>query len=260
MLFVAGSLLCLRFIPRKHFLQRTSATLLYPVLVSANTVSDYVKSVVAEKKSYSDLVQSYETLQTAHEMLLEAFIKVRGSLHNYENSKELIDFQKRYDFDDAVIAKVLTKHISEQEHYCFINKGAQENVRENMVAFYKLQIIGRVSEVHDFYSKIVFITDKRSKVAAFSNESHAQGILTGTNKSNRCSLEYVSHLSTLEDQDLIFSSGEGLVFPEGFCLGKILSHSLEPKALNYTVEVEPLVDFSEIKFCLLANQAHINLF
>ena len=259
-LFLGTVALCLRFIPRKHFLQRTSATLLYPVLVGSNTVSEYVQAIVAEKKSYDELLHDYETIQQAHEVLLEAFIKVRGTLHHQEHSQELIDFQQRYQFDDAIVAKVLTKNFSEQEHYCFINKGSQENVRENMVAFYKLQIIGKVSEVHDFYSKITFITDKRCKVACFTNDTHAQGILAGTNKPNQCTLDYVSHLSPVEDQDLLFSSGEGLVFPEGFCLGKIVSHQLQDKALHYEIAVEPLVNLSELKFCLLANQAHINLF
>ena len=249
----------LRFTPRHHWLQKTSASLLYPVLVSSNAISSYIQAVVEEKKSYTDLNKDYQSLRLAHEVLLEAFIKVRGSLHHYEDSKELTDFQKRYNFNNAHVAKILNRTITQQEHSCFINKGARDGIKENMIAFYKLQIVGRVSEVYDFHSKLIFLTDKRSKVAAFTNETNAQGILTGTNAPT-CKLEYVSHLAKIENQDLLFSSGEGLIFPEGFCLGKIINHELTNQALHYSIDIEPLVDFTEIKYCLLTNQSTINLF
>jgi cell shape-determining protein MreC len=71
---------------------------------------------------------------------------------------------------------------------------------------------------------------------------------------------YVSHLASVVTDDLIFSSGQGLVFPEGFCLGKIVKQTLKEKALYYEIEIEPLVDLASLFFCLLTNQSKIDLF
>ncbi|MCF7899852.1 hypothetical protein K9L05_04390, partial [Candidatus Babeliales bacterium] len=90
---------------------------------------------------------------------------------------------------------------------------------------------------YKYFSKILLITDKRSKVSVFANNTGAVGISIGKNKINSFNMGYVSHLSKIENQDLIISSGQGLIFPEGFCLGKIKKFKLDN--LSYKIGIEP---------------------
>lgn len=68
---------------------------------------------------------------------------------------------------------------------------------------------------------MVLITDKHSEVAAYTNITNANGIVKGINNPDECELIYVNHLLSVSDEDLVLSSGQGLVFPEGFCLGQV---------------------------------------
>lgn len=51
----------------------------------------------------------------------------------------------------------------------------------------------------------------------------ASGIHEGLNTPSLSALKYVSHLESVAINDLIISSGEGLVFPRGFALGTVVA-------------------------------------
>ena len=129
-----------------------------------------------------------------------------------------------------------------------------------MVAIYKLQILGKVIETHPYHSKVLLLSDKSCQIAAFTNTTSAQGIVQGTNNLNVCTLSYITHLSKIELGDLVFCSGTGFVFPEGFCLGKIIKHEIKKNDPYYSIDVAPLVDINAISYCLLTDASKINLF
>ena len=170
-------------------------------------------------------------------------------LHYDHDIKELADFKKRYEESHGHIAQILMKHFSDQSHFFLIDIGTRQGIKPDMVAVYKNCLIGKVAEVYPFYSKVVLITDKTCKVAAYCAQTHASGIHEGSNQSEQTMLNHVSHLSVMKEGDLILSSGEGLIFPQGFALGNVMS--CKPNGLLYTVHVEPLVDMHALAYCLI---------
>ena len=81
------------------------------------------------------------------------------------------------------------------------------------------------------------------------SKTGATGILEGINNINSMVLNYINHLTTIEENDMIISSGDGLIFPHGFGLGKIL-HAKKGD-LFYEIIVTPLLDFSSLHYCIL---------
>ncbi|MFC1894964.1 rod shape-determining protein MreC, partial [Candidatus Dependentiae bacterium] len=173
-------------------------------------------------------------------------------------NQELINFKNRYQLDKAILGNIITKNFSLEEHYFLINKGSRSGVKKDMIAIYKFQIIGKVIQVFNWYSKILLITDHKSKISAFTNNTNAPGIVVGNNQINKYEMIYTSHLYKIEKDDFIISSGKGLIFPEGFCLGKIQKHSKQ--GIYHKIEIVPLIDFKNIEYCLLTNQEKLNAF
>ena len=212
--------------------------------------------------------QHYQSLETAHsrlrlleqerEDLLQENIKLKATLAYDKKNKELREFKRRYKLDDALSAKILTKTLTNNEQTIIVNRGSRHGVKKNMAALYKFQLLGRVSEVLPWYSKIMLITDQKSKVSVHTNISNAPGVVEGNNKIHSCSLRYVSHLAKVHKDDFVFSSGQGLVFPEGFCLGKI--KTVATQGVCHTIAIEPLVDFRHLEVCHLTNIEKMNLF
>jgi rod shape-determining protein MreC len=248
------------FFFKKSFLENSASVLLYPILVVSGVVADYVHNLTKKNLSYKELQQSYCGLENKYNELLERYSKLFMTIRYDKMSSELREFQRRYDLSSSILSRILVKNFSDEGHYFIINRGARDKVEKDMIAIYKLQVVGRVVDVFNFYSKVQCITDKNSKIASFLNTTNTEGITVGTNIINCCNLSYVNNLSTVADEDLVFSSGQGTIFPEGFCLGKILNHKLKDKALYHEIEVKPLIDLTSLRFCLLTDQSKITLF
>jgi len=214
--------------------------------------------MVKKRLSYKKLCFIYKQLRQERDALVQENITLRALLH-YENmSKDLREFEKRYNLENAILARILVRTLTIQEHSIIVNRGSSDGIEKDMVAIYKFQLLGRVTNVYPWYSKITLITDSHSKISAHTNTSNAKGIVTGSNFINKCHLRYISHLNPVHTNDLVFSSGQGQVFPQGFCLGKIVNVKTED--ICHYVELEPLFDFQSIEMCYLTNQSKMNLF
>ena len=117
-----------------------------------------------------------------------------------------------------------------------------------MIAMYKNNIVGRVIYVDPLYSKIALITDKRCKIAVSCVQTKTVGIYEGNN-SFEPTLEFVPHYEKLEIDDLLISTGQGLVYPQGFAVGTIKSFEVQDVA--YKTVIQPLIDLQNIEFIYL---------
>lgn len=245
---------------RPGVLEHVGSVVAHPFLAVSNKVGSSLRAMREKKVAYAELEKKAMRLQQRYDELFTAYVDLRATSRFGEGIQELVDFRQRYNFDTAILGKVLARTINANEHVVILNRGSASGVRNDMVAIYKLQIIGRVIECYPTMCKVMLMTDKRCKIAGFTNATGAGGIVVGTNEVNRCTMMFVSHLSEIVDEDFVFSSGQGLVFPEGFCLGKIITHSQKEGELYHALTIEPLVDFQGLRYCLLASQEMINLF
>lgn len=260
---IGGALLTLFLLgkiasPNKGILERIANGITYPFVLVCNKITQPFQNFFENKKSFTGLFEQYKKLKEDYENILIENVKLKASINYEKISNDLLDFQERYELRDAKLAKILVKNFSEDEHYFLVNRGSKDGIEKNMVAIYKFQIIGKVVDVDRWSCKILLITDKNCKVSSYTNTTYAQGIVVGKNKPNACSMMYVSYLSTIHPDDFIISSGQGMIFPEGFCLGKITKYST--KGLYHKIRVKPLVDFEYLNFCLLVNQEKITAF
>ena len=235
-------------------LENLSSRITYPALAISSKLSSSIKKRFRKKQTLKAFSRKLDLLEKENEKLLKENITLKSTLNHQARTSELESFQKRYNLD-GIFTKVLVKNIDKNEHYFLINKGLNDGVKEDMVFIYKLQLVGRVSSVFSNHSKVTLITDAKSKIAAYTNENNGQGILLGKNEINSCKLVYVNHLTNVEKGDFVLSSGEGLVFPEGFCLGKIEAYTT--KDFYHIIDVTPLSSLAELEFGILLNRSQI---
>jgi cell shape-determining protein MreC len=209
------------FFFRVGFAEKAASCAVYPIIRLSNFISKPIKKLFKNRRTYKQLLSYCQKLRTEREKLLHENIKLKALTHYAEKSADLREFRKRYQLEGALLAKVLTKTMTEQEQSMVVNRGTSHGIKKDMIAVYKFQLLGRVCEAFPFYSKIKLITD-------------------------------------LENDDLVFSSGQGLLFPEGFCLGKITK--IKTKGVCHKVEIEPLIDLKSLEMCHLTNRSKMNLF
>ena len=238
--------------------EAVASYLTYPVLLLSRGVSRPIKRFFKRRRSYQNLEKHCLDLKEERRRLYQENVELRSALQHMEKTSELRKFRDRYELKNALMSRVLIKTLTTQEHSFVVNRGSRDGVKLDMVAIYKFQLLGRVTEVFSCYSKVTLITDRHSKISAYANTSNTRGIVEGENVPNSCRLKYISHLKSIHENDLVFSSGKGLVFPEGFCLGKIMS--VITKDLCHHVELRPLVDLEELDVCHITGISKMKLF
>ncbi len=224
----------------------------YPVLVVQSRVMQPVRDFFQFRKSREQLEHQVTHLSEQYSALQQEHIQLLAQINYMHDVQELVDYKKRYQTDNALLAQVIQKSITPQEHYLFINAGSRKGVRQDMVAIFKNNLVGRVTQVFPWYSKVVLVTDQRCKVAAYCSKTKATGIFEGVNSSH-AQLTHVSHLDTVHVGDLLLSSGEGLLFPQGFSLGTI--EQVQPNGLSYDITIKPSIELADISYCYIMDKA-----
>ncbi|MBV8661178.1 MAG: rod shape-determining protein MreC [Candidatus Dependentiae bacterium] len=228
--------------------ETTSSYLLYPVIKIQKIFTDPLHAYTSKKSDIAILQQDIQLLQEKNEDL-QAKIIAMSSIIDFENgSKEIREFAQKYDFSQQKLVQVLMRSFDDRGHFFWIDAGSNQGINLNMIAVYKNNIIGRVIYVDSFYSKIALITDKKCKIAVHCGNTKSIGIYEGNN-SFHPTLEFVPHYEKLEVGDLLISTGQGLVYPQGFSVGSIKSFEVQDVA--YKVIVEPLIDLQNLQYIYL---------
>lgn len=236
----------------KHIVQRCVAALNYPFLVIEQKIVQPIQHWFLWRRGVGDLQVLTEKLLHERDELRAQIIALEASQDYIKDCQELIDFKKRYNNSSAIIAQVLLRVISDQQQFFFVNAGSDKGVCKDMVAVYHNNLVGRIDEVYRRYCKVILITDKDCCVAATCAQTGARGIYRGCNSQAENVLEYVNHFDALQEDDLVLSLGDGMIFPRGFALGKIKKYRLQN--VTYHIIVQPLIDFSSLSFCMLINR------
>jgi rod shape-determining protein MreC len=232
-------------------LETALSCFVYPFLKIQQLIIEPIQMWLSRRVAMNELQRLYISLQKDYELLLAENIALKAINQHMHNINELSSFFKAryYHKNTMVITQVLARHLSDQSQFFLVNAGTSQGVKKDMIALYQNCLIGKVTQVYPWYCKVCLITDNDCKVAVVCSETGSEGIVEGINNTEIMSLKYISHLSTVKMNDLVLSSGEGLIFPSGFGLGKIID--VKKENLFYVINVKPMIDFRSLRYCIL---------
>lgn len=228
---------------RTHIISRCLSYLAYPALkINAFLFSD--RSAADEQSQIASLSRQLQLAQMQN-------VRLRAALNHAHDTKSLRLFNKRFQ-ERGQIGQIIARHFSDESHYYLLDVGAKDGIEKDMIVLYNNNLIGKVTDVYPWYSKVALITDHSCKVAACCAQSRAQGIAQGENDASITSLRYVDQLVKVKEGELVLSSGQGMIFPAGFALGKVTGSCAD--GLYQSVLVQPLCNLQEISYCLVMNR------
>lgn len=230
------------FIP--GFLEKTTSYVVYPFVKTKQVIqypferiSQYFQDVAVLQKRIASLEdeRSELQLQLTRQQALQTFD---------EQSKDVIEFASRYKHNQKLLAHILLTTSGAAEDTIVLDVGQRQGVCKDHVAVYRDMIIGRVVEVYPWYCKVALITDQRCKIAAQCKKG-VSGICCGKN-SGQIELNYVPHFKDVQIDDLIVSTGKGLIYPKGFALGRVTS--ITSDNVSHFIQAKPLFDITKIDY------------
>ncbi len=224
----------------------------YPVLWVQRSCIEPICSWREYRKNKDDLERELSQSRMDYGQLLAENIALTSQIAFAQDTQDLRDFKARYAPEKMRLAQILARHFSPDAQYMYLDVGANVGVEPDMIVIHNNCLVGKVTDVYPWYCKVILITDKSCKVAAYCDATKARGIHEGLNQEQSAMLQFVSHLAPIQIGDRVLSSGEGLVFPRGFALGTVKSSQLD--GLYQQIEVQPLINFNQIDYCLLLSK------
>ena len=132
-----------------------------------------------------------------------------------------------------------------------INRGYATGARPGTPLVSSRGLIGRVLRASAHSASVLMITDQSSRIAVYTQQNRAMGIMRGNGPSKPLLLDFVPRDEGVRLGELVVTSGLDGVYPKGLPIARIIS--AEPS--NYTeflaITAEPLVDLKHLEEVLL---------
>ena len=181
---------------------------------------------------FKSLDRGYKTVKT-HFTFYDDYQNLKNELYILKARQSEIEFLKMQNKElkivisdvlhtniKNVIAKVILDKQSPFLKSIVLNKGTKSNLKKGMAVLHKKNMIGRIVEVNYISSRVLLINDLNSKIPVKIQPSGENAIMSGEGN-NLASLDFLPKLSTIEEENIVFTSGSDGVFDDGIPIGKI---------------------------------------
>jgi len=181
---------------------------------------------------FKSLDRGYKTVKT-HFTFYDDYQNLKNELYILKAQQSEIEFLKMQNKElkivisdvlhtniKNVIAKVILDKQSPFLKSIILNKGTNSNLKKGMAVLHKKNMIGRIVEVNYISSRVLLINDLNSKIPVKIQPSGENAIMSGEGN-NLASLDFLPKLSTIEEENIVFTSGSDGVFDDGIPIGKI---------------------------------------
>ena len=221
----------------------------YPWMRIAYSIGRPLSHWLERRTNLHHLQAQLEDVQQKNNELQATIVSLRSSLNFHELTSDLISYQQRFSNEQALLCQVIGRTLNSTLQVLVINRGSYHGVQQDMVAVWYNNVIGRVYEVHPYCSHILLITDRRCNVPVWSLQSKASGLSHGNNDNQYLTLDYVEHSNDLANGMAIYTSGQGLIFPQGFAVGTLTDCHKE--LLYYKARITLPYEIKAIEHCYL---------
>lgn len=177
---------------------------------------DKVKDRVAEHLYiYKHFNQFKETLERV------SLLKNRNAMLEYENKKlnTLLHIPEIPE-DGMLTAPCIGSKIISYRQVLFIRAGSEEGVKRKQPVFHNNQIIGQIDRVTPHASRVLLISDEKSRVPVCFSNSDSEGILTGDGNGNLI-IAYRNNVGPIAEGEKVFTTGYDGVFPANKYVGHV---------------------------------------
>jgi rod shape-determining protein MreC len=150
-----------------------------------------------------------------------------------------------------VEARVVNNSINKAHNFLTINRGSRHGLVPNsgVVSATGDGIVGIVRKVSTYYSVVMSIFNKETRISAKIRKNNYFGILTWDGVTlTHLNLEGVPKHAPVAKGDTILTSGYSTMFPEGIFVGIVDTCYIDAGSNAHTVKVRLVTDVSNIQY------------
>ena len=199
-----------------------SSTIASPAIL----LNDGITTIIEINSLYSEL-DEYKKQQALSSNIFQELSVLRQQVEIYESDLNII----KDDDHDSIGAEIFTDSSNRYFSSVLIKAGSNDNLKENNAIVSSKGLIGRISEVGEEVSRGLLLTDISSRVPVSVSSNEIQGILIGQNL-KKPRVYYLLNISSLNEGDLVTTSGKGGIFPSNIPIGTVSDKNQKNKYIE----------------------------
>ena len=222
----------------------------------ANIPENTIKKSFNKASEHLDHYENYLIIKNELQKLRNKDLEKKIITFENVELKRLID--DYFVEDSQAYAKVLIDKESPFLRSIVINKGSKNGVKEGMIVYDDIYLIGKVVEVNFLTSRVLLISDINSKVPVTIQPLNIEGIMSGLN-SNSGQLQYVNQekLTDNNTELIIVTSGSGGIFKSGIPIGKV--NFSDDELIDEKLVISFYKDLSQLKYVRILSHIKENI-
>ena len=199
-----------------------SSTIASPAIL----LNDGITTIIEINSLYSEL-DEYKKQQALSSNIFQELSVLRQQVEIYESDLNIIND----DDHDSIGAEIFTDSSNRYFSSVLIKAGSNDNLKENNAIVSSKGLLGRISEVGEEVSRGLLLTDISSRVPVSVSSNEIQGILIGQNL-KKPRVYYLLNISSLNEGDLVTTSGKGGIFPSNIPIGTVSDKNQKNKYIE----------------------------
>ena len=223
-----------------------------------------MRSIQGWMSDYADLWRVKEEndslrYQLSQQPLYEA--QLLEAQREISELKEHLQMKETLAAFEMVTANVMLRDADSWDNQFTIDLGKEDGMKKNMIVLSSRGVVGKISEVSQFTSKVKLLTseDRQNnvavKVSISANES-SEGVLQSYDASRGVFVIHVfDNNHNIKEEMQVVTSGKGGVYPSGLLIGTINTIEELNNSIGKTIYVKPSADFQNFDYVQVIRKA-----
>jgi rod shape-determining protein MreC len=216
-----------------------------PVTYATTAVSGFFVSVSNLRSAQSE---NDKLKQKVQELEVEVQKSKELTVEN-KRLKELLSLKDQLNYK-IIPAQIIGRDTSAWFDTAIINRGTLDGVKLNMPIVVDGGLVGRVTAVSPLTAQIDLVTRDKSGLGAIVGElgeSNALGVVRGTGKKDQLEMNYVPGYMPVKAGDVVYTTGQGGVYPPGLKLGVITEVRTGSATVPHQIFIRPSAKISSMQ-------------
>ncbi len=269
----------MKIFKNKFFIIALSAAVFFVILVSVLSVMGqtgaikdavngismpfrYVGGKISQAfEGFSHYFESIDGLIDENESLRAEIDRLNGELADADASKaenerlrEYLNIKKTYPDFELLDALIVGREGDGKTMFLTLDRGQRDGVEVGMPIIVTDGVVGAVCEIGGDWSRVRVLTESSANAGAYIKRSGEVGVISGDitlSMSNKCQLKYLSDTADVEEGDLVYTSGQGSVYPRGLLIGRVSDVGIDAFQRIKTATVDAAVNADELKHVMI---------
>ncbi len=192
-------------------------------------------------------------LQETVSSLVKENNKLREELLLNERLKELVAFKDKSPFKIVAAPLLALNTGSGWTRTITLKKGSSEGIRDNMPVLSPTGVVGRIIDVTGATSNALLLTDPRSNIDVFIQNTRIRGLAEGTG-AGHLSLKYIRLVEEVSVGDRVVTTGLSGIYPSGLIVGTVTKAKKGKNNFFKVIHIEPATNMKRLEEVLIVTE------